>query len=85
MSLKTFLQQNNITSIEIIPNITILNIICNDIIYGLDVDTSNVLANTPLTITSEYIIENDILLVGSLSVDTNTTNLLMERTNVTPV
>lgn len=85
MSLKTFLQQNNIISIEIIPNVTILNIVCNDAIYGLDVDTSNIPANTSLIRTSKYNIENDILSVGSLSIDINTINLLMERINVIPI
>ena len=75
MNLKTFLETNNVSGFEIVPNVLILNVISNDAVYGLDVDTSNLVQTTLITV-NEYSINNDILSVDNLTLDTNSTNLL---------
>ena len=76
MKLKNFLQENPQVSFEIIPNILILNIIVGSVTYGLDVDTSNIQNGTRLETVSEYILENDILTVSGLSLNTNDVDIL---------
>jgi hypothetical protein len=77
MNLKTFLQNNNVTHFDIIPNLLIVSVIVDGIMtYGLDVDTSQIEAGIELVRVSEYSINNDILSVGALSIDTRTTDLL---------
>lgn len=76
MKLKNFLQENPQVSFEIIPNILILNIIVGNVTYGLDVDTSNIQNGTRLETVSEYTLENDILTVSGLSLNTNDVDIL---------
>ena len=75
MNLKTFLENNTITSVEIIPNITIINIVCGEVIYGLDVDTANIQAGTSLLRINDFVIDNNTLIAGGLSLDTEITKL----------
>jgi hypothetical protein len=76
MKLKNFLQENPQVSFEIIPNILILNVIVGSVTYGLDVDTSNIQNGTRLETVSEYTLENDILTVSGLSLNTNDVDIL---------
>jgi hypothetical protein len=76
MKLKNFLQENPQVSFEIIPNILILNVIVGSVTYGLDVDTNNIQNGTRLETVSEYTLENDILTVSGLSVNTNDVDVL---------
>ena len=76
MKLKNFLQENPQVSFEIIPNILILNVIVGSVTYGLDVDTSNIQNGTRLETVSEYTLENDILTVSGLSLNTNDVDVL---------
>lgn len=75
MNLKNFMQENLTTAFEIVPDVLILNVIANDTVHGLDVDTTNIQQTTLQTV-SEYTLENDILTVSGLSLNTNTVNIL---------
>lgn len=76
MKLKNFLQENPQVSFEIIPNILILNVIVESVTYGLDVDTSNIQNGTRLETVSDYTLENDVLTVSGLSINTNEVDVL---------
>jgi hypothetical protein len=53
-----------------------LNVIVGSVTYGLDVDTSNIQNGTRLETVSEYTLENDILTVSGLSLNTNDVDIL---------
>lgn len=76
MTLKVFIEENPPTAFEIIPNTIILNIISNNQIYALDVDTSNIQSGTQLVTIADYTIENDLLTVENITVNTNEIHVL---------
>jgi hypothetical protein len=76
MKLKIFMQENNASAFEVIPDILILNIVVGEVIYGLNVDTSSIQSGTELVRIQEYSLENDILTVGNLSLNTNEVEML---------
>jgi len=77
MTLKEFMASNNVTGFEVVPDVLILNAMVNGSTpYGLDVDTSTLVGGTKLSLVTDFSINNDILTVGNLSLNTNTTNLL---------
>jgi hypothetical protein len=75
MNLKTFLETNNVTCFDIIENTLILNVVDGEANYALDVDTSNIVENTPLIRVNEWTINENILSIGNLSLNIETTNL----------
>lgn len=75
MTIKEFLQYNTLTAVETVENI-IINLVCGESIYGIDVNTSNIPSGTLLTRRTDYTLINDILSVDSISVNTETTNML---------
>lgn len=82
MNLKTFLEHNNVTAFEIIPNTLILNVFVDNVPYGLDVDTSNIPAGTVLSKITNFSIDNNILTVDTLSLNIETTNMLTTTENI---
>ena len=76
MNLKTFLQENNATGFEMIPGVVIMSVLVGDATYAIDVDTSNIQGGTLLTRTEQWTIENDILTVDGISLNTNETNMM---------
>lgn len=75
MTIKEFLQDNTLSAVETVENI-IINLVCGDTEYGIDVDTSNIPSGTLTIRRTDYILINDILSVDSISVNTETTNML---------
>jgi len=75
MTIKQFLQNNTLSAVETVENI-IINLVCNDTEYGIDVDTSNIPSGTLTTRRTDYTLINDILSVDTISVNTETTNIL---------
>lgn len=75
MTIKEFLQNNTLTAVETVENI-IINLVCGESPYGIDVDTSNIPSGTLVTRRTDYTLINDILSVDSISVNTETTNML---------
>ncbi len=75
MTLKEFILNNSINNIQYIDSI-ILNVVCNSIVYGLDVDTSNIINGTLLKSSSDFIITDDNLIFGDIILNLENTNLL---------
>ena len=75
MTIKEFLQDNTLSAVETVENI-IINLVCGETEYGIDVDTSNIPSGTLTTLRTDYTLINDILSVDSISVNTEITNML---------
>jgi hypothetical protein len=77
MTLKEFLTDKTLNSVEITEQYNLIyNVYVDQAGYGLDIDTSNVEAGTQLTMRQDFTLENDILSVAGISIDTTTTNML---------
>jgi hypothetical protein len=75
MTIKEFLQDNSLTAVDTVENI-IINLVCDDTEYGIDVDTSSIPSGTLTSRRTDYTLINDILSVDTISVNTETTNML---------
>jgi hypothetical protein len=71
------LQDNTLTAVETVDNL-IINFICDEAIFGIDVDTSNIPSGTLTTRRTDYTLIDNILSVDTISVNTETTNMLGE-------
>ena len=76
MTLKQFMEENEVTSFEVVPDVLILNAEVGEAEYGLDVDTSNIPFGTILQRFDLFSVDGDILTVGGLTLNTETTNML---------
>jgi hypothetical protein len=77
MIIKEFLQDNTLTAVETVDNL-IINLVCGEALYGIDVDTSNIQSGTLTTRRTDYTLIDNILSVDTISVNTETTNMLGE-------
>jgi len=75
MTAKEFLEGKTLTAVETVETL-IINLVIEEAIYGLDVDTSGIEGGTTLTRTEDFNITDDVLTAGELSVDLATTNML---------
>lgn len=78
MKAKEFLDKKTLVAVETVDNL-ILNLVIDNTVYGLKVDTSSVEAGTKLQRTSNFKIKNDILTANSVSVNLATTDMLFEN------
>jgi len=77
MTLKEFLTDKTLTSVEITEQYNLIfNVYVDQAGYGLDIDTSNVEAGTQLYMRQDFTLENDILSVAGISINTAETNML---------
>jgi hypothetical protein len=77
MTLKQFLTERTITAVEITEDYgLIFNVYVEGACYGLNIDNSNVPDGTQLYMREDFTLENDILSVSNISIDTATTNML---------
>ena len=77
MTLKEFLQDKTLTSVEITEEYNLIyNIYVEGVGYGLAINTSNVPYGTQLSMRDDFTLENDILSVAELSISTTETNML---------
>jgi hypothetical protein len=77
MTLKDFLQDKTLTAVEIAEEFNLIfNVYIEGVGYGLSIDTSNIPSGTKLFIREDFTLENDILSVAGISLDTATTNML---------
>ena len=78
MTLKEFLQDKTLEAVELIDfdYNQVINVYVDGIGYGLAIDTSNVPCGTPLTYTTEFVSNGDILTVSDFSVNTNDIEML---------
>jgi hypothetical protein len=77
MTIKEFLQDNTLTAVETVDNL-IINLVCGEALYGIDVDTSNIPSGIFTTRRTDYTLTDNILSVDTISVNTETTNMLGE-------
>jgi hypothetical protein len=75
MIIKEFLQDNTLSAVETVENI-IINLVCGETEYGIDVDTSNIPSGTLTTRTTNFTLTDNTLSANGISVNTETTNML---------
>jgi hypothetical protein len=78
MTAKEFLEGKTLTAVETVETL-IINLVIEEAVYGLDVDTSGIEGGSKLTRTEDFSITDDVLTAGELSVDLATTNMLGSR------
>jgi len=80
MTLKQFLQDKTISAVELVHTDSdqIINVYVDGVGYGLDIDTSNIPSGTQLEYRTDVTLQDDILLVADLSIDTNTVKMLAQ-------
>lgn len=79
MTLNEFLVGKTLTSVEVAEQYgLIFNVFVDNtqVANGLDIDTSSVPSGTQLVNRTDFTLENDILSVGSISINTNDVNML---------
>lgn len=77
MTLKEFTQDNTITAVEIAEEVGIIfNVYVEEAGYGLDIDTTNITNGTPLSIKTDFTIQDNILTVENISIDMTQINML---------
>jgi len=75
MTIQEFLNENTLSAIEKTDTL-IINLVVGESTYGLDVDTSSIEAGTPLIRTTNFQIDENLLVSEELSLDITTTNML---------
>jgi len=75
MTIKEFLQDNTLTAVETVDTL-IINLVCGESLYGIDVDTSNIPSGTLTTRTTNFTLTDNTLSANGISVNTETTNML---------
>ena len=79
MTLNEFLQDKTLSAVELIDYDynQIINVYVGEgSCYGLAIDTSNIPAGTPLTYTTDFTLDGDILSVSDFSINTNDVDML---------
>jgi hypothetical protein len=77
MTLKEFLETNTISAVDVVNGFDlIINVYVEESIYGLKVDTSNIIAGTLLTKREDFTLNGDILSVDNISLDISKTEML---------
>jgi hypothetical protein len=78
MTLNEFLQDKTLSAVELIDfdYNQVINVYVDGAGYGLDIDTSNIPSGTPLTYTTDFTLEGDILSVSDFSINTNDVDML---------
>jgi hypothetical protein len=75
MTAKEFLEGKTLTAVETVETL-IINLVIEESVYGMGVDTSGIESGTKLTRTEDFNITDDVLTTGELSVDLATTKML---------
>ena len=78
MTLNEFLKDKTLTAVELIDfdYNQIINVYIEGACYGLAIDTSNIPAGTPLTYTTDFTLDGDILSASDFSINTNDVEML---------
>lgn len=80
MTAKEFLEGKTLNAIELIDDI-VLNLVVEQSVFGLNVDTSGIQAGRYLTRTEDFVIENDVLKTEEIELNLSTTNMLGNFSN----
>lgn len=75
MTIQEFLYEKTLSHIEIYGNL-IINLVVDDDIYGLNVDTSHLESLSVLERTENFIIDGNLLICGNITVDVTEINML---------
>jgi hypothetical protein len=75
MTAKEFLKGKTLSSIDVVNN-QIINLVIDETIIGLDVDTSNILFGTLLFNTNDFSYDGNILIYNGNSFDLTSINVL---------
>ena len=75
MTIQEFLYEKTLSHIEIYGNL-IINLVVDDDIYGLNVDTSHLESLSVLERTDNFIIDSNLLICGNITVDMTEINML---------
>jgi hypothetical protein len=75
MTATDFLQEKELTAIEIINNM-VLNLIIGEEIFGLNIDTSNVEMGTSLVRITDFEIQDNILKFNNNELDLSSIDIL---------
>lgn len=81
MTAKEFLEDKTLSAVETVDGL-ILNLIVDKAVYGMDIDTSNIKSGTPIVRTTEFVIIEDTLSSGDISVDLSTTDMLNKKSSL---
>jgi hypothetical protein len=78
MTLNEFLKNKTLTAVELIDfdYNQIINVYIEGACYGLAINTSNIPSGTPLTYTTDFTLDGDILSVADFSINTNDIEML---------
>lgn len=78
MTLNEFLKDKTLTAVELIDfdYNQIINVYIGGACYGLAIDTSNIPFGTPLTYTTDFTLDGDILSASDFSINTNDIEML---------
>lgn len=77
MTLKEFLQNKTLSAVETVDGYNlIINIYVDNACYGLNIDTTNIVAGTTLTKREGFSINEDMLSIDNISIDMNKTEML---------
>jgi len=76
MTLKQFMEENQVIAFQVVPDVVILNAVVDQTDYALDVDTSNIPFGTQLQTENQFSVVDDVLTVGTLSLNTAQTYML---------
>ena len=77
MTLKEFLQNKILSAVETVDGHNlIINIYVDNACYGLNINTSNIVAGTSLTKREDFTLNEDILSVDNITIDIATTEML---------
>ena len=78
MTLNEFLKNKTLTAVELIDfdYNQIINVYIEGACYGLAINTSNIPSGTPLTYTTDFTLDGDILSVSDFSINTNDIEML---------
>lgn len=80
-TLKQFMSENQITGFEVIGDL-ILSVISNEILYALDVDTSNIPGGTLVDNVTEFTVFGDELTINNLTVNINDLYVASNDSNI---
>ena len=75
MTLKEFSLENKIIGLELYQDI-LINVVVNNSSYGLDVDTSNIVAGSQLTYQEDFYIFENILSYSDIQINMDEINML---------
>lgn len=77
MTLKEFLTDKTISAVEILEEYNLIfNVYIEGVGYGLDINNSNVPNGLRLSMREDFTLQNDILSVAGISIDTTQTSML---------